>query len=65
MCTTSTMQNECVKVLMRAVLCCDRYRVTEQKDMPWVAVDPETSLLWSCQWVRLHVPCILYLDAPV
>jgi hypothetical protein len=29
-----------------------RYRVTEQSDFPWVAVDPETKNLWSSSWVR-------------
>jgi hypothetical protein len=27
-----------------------RFRVTEQRDMPWVAVDPETRSVWSASW---------------
>jgi hypothetical protein len=29
-----------------------RYRVTEQDDFPWVAVEPETKNLWSSSWVK-------------
>lgn len=28
-----------------------RYRITEQRDFPWVAVEPETKNLWSSSWV--------------
>lgn len=27
------------------------YRITEQKDMPWVAIDPSTTNIWSSVWV--------------
>jgi hypothetical protein len=38
------------------------YRITEQKDMPWVAIDPSTTNIWSLPWVRFCLECsLLYL----
>lgn len=28
-----------------------RYRVTEQRDFPWLAIEPETKNIWSSSWV--------------
>jgi hypothetical protein len=32
-----------------------RHRTTEQRDFPWVAVNPDTKNLWSSSWVRLFL----------
>jgi hypothetical protein len=32
-----------------------RHRTTEQRDFPWVAVNPETKNLWSSSWVRFFL----------